>query len=190
MGTNKYYVIKQVGTYWSHDSLSLYKIWTCLVELFLSYSRNNPTSTNIWKVLSLTVVSKTRVLGIKSVRALPNVSKVNSEAGSWIANFEQFPPGLLMLSSRSDLIAIQWLSDFPLPVKGFGGQAFINHDLLPCIHVSSNPPKKGNSSFINVVSMRVDLDKTIQFHNLMTKLRWVKVAYLILWENILSRHVQ
>ena len=56
MGTNKYYVIKQIGTYWSHDSLSLYKIWTCLVELFLCYSRNNPTSTNIWKVLSLTVV--------------------------------------------------------------------------------------------------------------------------------------
>ena len=55
MGTNKDYVIKQIGTYWSHDSLSLYKIWTCLVELFLSYSRNNPTSTNIWKVLSLTV---------------------------------------------------------------------------------------------------------------------------------------
>ena len=144
----------------------------------------------IWELLEFSIVSKTWVLGIKSVRALPNVSKVNSEAGSWIPNFEHFPPGLLTMSSRSDLIAIQQLSDFPLPVKGFGGQAFINHDLLPCIHVSSNPQKTGNSRFIDVVSMRVNLDKMIQFHNLMTKLRWVKVAYLILWENILSRHVQ
>ena len=55
MGTKQDYVIKQIATHWSHDSLSLYKIWTCLVKLFLSYLRNNPTLTNIWTVLSLTV---------------------------------------------------------------------------------------------------------------------------------------
>ena len=36
MGTKQDYVIKQIATYWSHDSLSLYKIWTCLVKLFLT----------------------------------------------------------------------------------------------------------------------------------------------------------
>ena len=55
MGTKQDYVIKQIATYWSHDSLSWFRIWTCLVKLFLSYLRNNPTLTNIWTVLSLTV---------------------------------------------------------------------------------------------------------------------------------------
>jgi len=52
--------------------------------------------------------SKREVLGLKSVRAFSNVSKTNSEAGSWVANFEPFLPGLLTLSS---------FSDFPLLVS-------------------------------------------------------------------------
>lgn len=55
--------------------------------------------------------------GLKSVRALPNVSRTNSEAGTWEASLDPFLPGLLTLSSRIDLIARRRLSDFPLPVS-------------------------------------------------------------------------
>ena len=82
MGTNKDYVIKQIETYWSHDSLSLYKIWTCLVELFLSYSRNNPTSTNIWKVLSLTVKGLWKVVMTKRAQM-----KLDASFGSIVSFF-------------------------------------------------------------------------------------------------------
>ena len=84
MGTNKDYVIKQIGTYWSHDILSLYKIWTCLVELFLSYSRNNPTSTNIWKVLSLTVNHYGKFI------TCPDVLAGKAEGRKWIHRFWGF----------------------------------------------------------------------------------------------------
>ena len=60
---------------------------------------------------------KREALGLKSVRAFPNVSRTNSEAGSWAASFEPFFPGLLTLSSRRDLIARRRFSDFPLPVS-------------------------------------------------------------------------
>ena len=50
-----YYVIIQIGTCYSHDILPLYKIWTDLLKLFISYWRNIPTLQNIWTVLSLTV---------------------------------------------------------------------------------------------------------------------------------------
>ena len=72
MRTKQDYVIKQIATYWSHDSLSLYKIWTGLVKLFLSYSRNNPTLTNIWTVLSLTVDSDPEVYG-QRLASIPSV---------------------------------------------------------------------------------------------------------------------
>ena len=52
---SRYYVIISIGTCESHDILPLYRIWTDLLKLFISYWRNIPTSQNIWTVLSLTV---------------------------------------------------------------------------------------------------------------------------------------
>ena len=74
---------------------------------------NLPRSEN-WSSVYL---PKREALGLKSVRAFPNVSNTNSEAGSWVANFDPFFPGLLTLSSSSDLIASRRFSDFPLPVS-------------------------------------------------------------------------
>ena len=67
------------------------------------------------------------------MRAFPNVSKTNSEAGSWAASFDPFFPGLLTLSSSNDLMASRRFSDFPLPVspleeenKGMSKEGYVN----------------------------------------------------------------
>ena len=60
---------------------------------------------------------KRDALGLKSVRALPNVSSTNSAAGIWDASLEPFLPGLLTESSMIDLMASRLFSDFPLAVS-------------------------------------------------------------------------
>ena len=91
METKQDYVIKQIATYWSHDSLSLFKIWTCLVKLFLSYSRNNPTLTNIWMVLSLTVHWQLKHCWYFQLTMLPSSLKPYPQILCWYQN-SNWPP--------------------------------------------------------------------------------------------------